>query len=59
MENEHNQVMVVVTSKDDSPDAADVTPRIDPKHLQVGYKLYGPGYNLIGTLDTSCFPSPL
>ena len=27
---------------------------IDAKGLQVGYKLYGPGYNLIDAPDTSC-----
>lgn len=55
MENEHNQIMLVVTSQDDN---AENIPRIEEKHLQVGYKLYGPGYNLIDTLDTSCIATP-
>ena len=39
---------VQVTVKSDDPDF------IDPKALQVGYKLYGPGYTLLDEPDTSC-----
>ena len=30
---------------------------IDPKSLQVGYKLYGPGYTLLAEPDTTCLSS--
>ena len=33
---------------------ADKDTEIAAKHLQYGYKLYGPGYNLIGSPDMSC-----
>ena len=43
---EPSDVQVIVMS--------DSAERIDEKGLQVGYKLYGPEYNLIDAPDTSC-----
>ena len=41
-----SDVQVIVIT--DDPDI------IDPKALQVGYKLYGPGYTLLDEPDISC-----
>ena len=42
-----SEVEVIIVNED-----GDVT--IDMRFLQWGYKLYGPGYNIISVLDTAC-----
>ena len=46
-----SDVQVIAMTGDDISDPNEI---IDAKSLQVGYKLYGPGYTLLDEPDTSC-----
>ena len=46
-----SDVQVIAMTGDDISDPNEI---IDAKSLQVGYKLYGPGYTLLDAPDTSC-----
>lgn len=52
---DQTEVSIIVTSGDANTE--NVQTKILEKQLQVGYKLYGEGYNLIDELSTSCLQS--